>query len=288
VTEPAAQQPSASPADAVSSDAQQRAGAALRLAREAAGRSSAELATQLKVARDKIDALEAGDWVPLHNASYARALLRAAAKALHADADAIVGLLPPMIGALPAAVTMVPSAVSSRPRRPWLIATLLLLAAAAVIVLIPRRQPRHEAPASARAPLATTPRTLPPAEPKVASAVVPRVASGVALPAEPARPLAGTPRASVPAPLGLPSASASSPLLLQADAPSWVEVRDAQGHTVFQGTVAAGGSRSLQVGAAQLPLRLTVGNAAHTRVVFRERPVPIASAPGNVVHLNLP
>ena len=288
MTEPAAQQASASSADPVASDAQLRAGAALRAAREAAGRSSAELATQLKVARDKIDALEAGDWAPLHNPSYARALLRAAAKALHADADAIVGLLPPLAGELPTAVTMLPSAAASRPRRPWLIAALLLVAAAAVIVLIPRRLPRHDAPTRARAPESPALRTSSPAEPNNASTLAPRAASGVSLPVAPARPPASAPRASVPAPLGLPSAAASAPLLLQADAPSWVEVRDAQGHTVFQGTVAAGSTRALQVGAAQLPLQLTVGNAAHTRVVFRERPVPIASAPRNVVHLNLP
>ena len=121
MSESTPQQTPLAPDDASSVDAQQRAGAALRAAREAAGRGSAELATQLKVARDKIDALEAGDWAPLHNASYARALLRAAAKALHADADAIVGLLPPMSGALPAAVTMLPSAAASRPRRAWVL-----------------------------------------------------------------------------------------------------------------------------------------------------------------------
>ncbi len=280
MSEPTPQQSSAVLHDATSNDARQRAGEALRAAREATGRSSVELATQLKVARDKIDALEAGNWAPLHNASYARALLRAAAKALHTDADAIVGLLPPLTGELPAAVTMLPRAAASRPRRPWLIAALLLLVAAAVIVLIPHHVAQREAPTRAREPLVPALHTVPPAAP----AIAPKLASAP----RPTPLPPGAASATVPAPMGLPSAAGSAPLRLQTDAPSWVEVRDAQGHTVFQGIVAASAPRSLLLGPAQLPLRVTVGNAAHTRVFFRERPVPIASAPRNVVHLNLP
>ena len=281
MSEPTPQQSSAVLHDSTSNDARQRAGEALRAAREATGRSSVELATQLKVARDKIDALEAGDWAPLHNASYARALLRAAAKALHADADAIVGLLPPLTGELPTAVTMLPRAAASRPRRRWLIAALLLLVAAAAIVLIPHHVARREAPTQARGPLRVPAlRAVSPAAP----AIAPKLASAP----RPARLPPGAASATVPAPMGLPSAAGSAPLRLQTDAPSWVEVRDAQGHTVFQGIVAASAPRSLLLGPAQLPLRVTVGNAAHTRVFFRERPVPMASAPRNVVHLNLP
>ena len=281
------QQADAEPTTAAALDAQQRAGAALRAAREAAGRSSAELATQLKVARSKIDALEAGDWAPMHNASYARALLRAAAKALHVDPDAITGLLPPLGGELPTAVTMVPNAGGSRPRRPWLIAALVLLVAAAGIVLVPRHEARREElqEAPARVSTATSVSLAHAARPARAT---PPAASAAASRAVPPQLAPSAPHTAMPAPMGLPSAAASSPLLLQADAPSWVEVRDAQGKALFRGIVAAGATQSLQVGAAQLPLRLTVGNAAHTRVVFRARPVPFASAAGNVVHLDLP
>ncbi len=278
------QQADAAPSSAPSAsalDAQHRAGAALRAAREATGRSSAELATQLKVARTKIDALEAGDWTPMHNASYARALLRAAAKALHTDPDAITGLLPPLGGELPTAVTMLPNAGASRPRRPWLIAALVLLALAAGVVLVPRRETRRE-PAPHTAASVAVPAAHPAASStaRAASAVQPRAAAP-----QPATSAANT---AMPAPMGLPSAAASSPLQLQADAPSWIEVRDAQGKSLFRGIVGAGATQSLQVGAAQLPLRLTVGNAAHTHVVFRARPVPFASAARNVVHLELP
>ncbi len=72
-----------------------QAGALLRAAREAAGRSLTELASQLKVSADKISALESGDWSRLHDPAHARGLLRAAAKAVRADADAVLRPLPP-------------------------------------------------------------------------------------------------------------------------------------------------------------------------------------------------
>jgi cytoskeleton protein RodZ len=73
-----------------------QAGALLRAAREAAGRSLSELASQLKVSADKISALESGDWSRLHDPAHARGLLRAAAKAVRADADAVLRPLPPI------------------------------------------------------------------------------------------------------------------------------------------------------------------------------------------------
>ncbi len=75
--------------------ARQQAGALLREAREAAQRSVAELATQLKVASEKIVALESGDWSRLHGDAHARGLLRAAARAVHADPEAVLQPLPP-------------------------------------------------------------------------------------------------------------------------------------------------------------------------------------------------
>ncbi len=73
-----------------------QAGALLRAAREAAGRSLNELASQLKVSAEKISALESGDWSRLHDPAHARGLLRAAAKAVRADADAVLRPLPPV------------------------------------------------------------------------------------------------------------------------------------------------------------------------------------------------
>ncbi|WP_297910543.1 helix-turn-helix domain-containing protein [Thiomonas sp.] len=88
--------PSASDGDEAELSARRQAGALLRAAREASGRSLSELATQLKVSADKISALEAGEWDRLHDPAHARGLLRAAAKAVRADADAVLRPLPPV------------------------------------------------------------------------------------------------------------------------------------------------------------------------------------------------
>ncbi|WP_018912402.1 RodZ domain-containing protein [Thiomonas sp. FB-6] len=130
--------------------ARRQAGALLRAAREAAGRSLNELATQLKVSPDKISALETGEWERLHDAAHARGLLRAAAKAVRADADEVLRPLPPVFvrgtPILPAAgVTMGPA----RPAEPvgthgsgrrlvWL--GLLVVVVALGLMVLPRAE----------------------------------------------------------------------------------------------------------------------------------------------------
>ncbi|OYV33908.1 MAG: helix-turn-helix domain-containing protein, partial [Thiomonas sp. 20-64-5] len=71
-----------------------QAGAALRAARTAAGRSVEELAAQLKVTSAKIAALESGDWSALPDDTFGRALLRSCCKALKVDAQPMLELLP--------------------------------------------------------------------------------------------------------------------------------------------------------------------------------------------------
>lgn len=130
--------------------ARRQAGALLRAAREAAGRSLNELATQLKVSPDKISALESGEWERLHDPAHARGLLRAAAKAVRADADEVLRPLPPVFvrgtPILPApGVTMGPA----RPAEPvgthgsgrrlvWL--GLLVVAVALGLMFLPRAE----------------------------------------------------------------------------------------------------------------------------------------------------
>ena len=128
--------------------ARREAGALLRQAREAAGRSVAELATQLKVTADKIAALEAGDWASLHDAAHARGLLRAAAKAVQADPADVLRPLPPAF--VRGAPIMPPKGATLGPARAaapvgtqagshrlvWL--ALLLVALALALLYLPR------------------------------------------------------------------------------------------------------------------------------------------------------
>ena len=91
------------------------AGQRLRAAREEAGRSVAELAAQLKVSGSKISALEGGDWSSLHDDAHARGLLRAAAKAVRADADKVLDPLPPPF--VPGAPILPPKGATLGPQR---------------------------------------------------------------------------------------------------------------------------------------------------------------------------
>jgi cytoskeleton protein RodZ len=66
---------------------------------------------------------------------------------------------------------------------------------------------------------------------------------------------------------------------------SWVEVQDARGQTLLSRKVAAGEALGLD---GEVPLRLTIGNAAATQVTFRGQPVDLsANTVANVARLQL-
>jgi cytoskeleton protein RodZ len=113
---------------------------------------------------------------------------------------------------------------------------------------------------------------LPAAPADVADSAVPaastaREASSPAPMAAPAEVMAANPAASVPA--GTPS----SPVQLRSTESSWIEVRDGQGKLLVSRTLLAGENLGFD---GQLPLRLTIGNAAATRLGFRGQPVDLA------------
>jgi cytoskeleton protein RodZ len=56
-------------------------------------------------------------------------------------------------------------------------------------------------------------------------------------------------------------------------AESWIEVRDASGAVLITGTQPAGSVRELS---GELPLSLTIGNAAGVSVTWRGAPVEVA------------
>jgi len=66
---------------------------------------------------------------------------------------------------------------------------------------------------------------------------------------------------------------------------SWIEVQDGRGPVLLSRTVQPGESVGLD---GALPLRLTIGNAAATQLVFRGRPVELTAATrDNVARLEL-
>jgi cytoskeleton protein RodZ len=63
-------------------------------------------------------------------------------------------------------------------------------------------------------------------------------------------------------------------LQLHAAAPSWVEVIDARGHSLLARLVQPGEGIDLD---GAMPLKVKIGNANATQVVFRGQPVELAA-----------
>ena len=79
---------------------------------------------------------------------------------------------------------------------------------------------------------------------------------------------------------------AASLLQLRTTQSSWVEVRDGRGNTLLSRIVAAGESVGLD---GAVPIRLTIGNAAGTQLVFKGQPVDLATRTrDNVARVELP
>ncbi|MBW4047760.1 MAG: DUF4115 domain-containing protein [Proteobacteria bacterium] len=288
--------------------ARTQAGGMLRAAREADGRSTAELATQLKVSGDKIEALESGAWERLPDPTFARGLLRAAAKMVKADAEAIMQVL------APAHVVSAPAGLEAEParrpmpaggngpghgsRRLWWLAVLGIVLAALVIFFLPRtnEMSRWLAAFHASGQLATKPN--PNGQPHQ-SASAPRIGPRGA----PVADAAASATASSPAQAAVPAVSPQVPasgasgvaagsganLSLQATADSWIQVSTQQGKVLFSGIVPASGAQVVPLTAQDLPVKLIVGNAGHTLVKFNGQPVNLAARTlGNVARLTLP
>jgi cytoskeleton protein RodZ len=194
--------------------------------------------------------------------------------------------------------------------RPMVWAAAALMVGALVMYLVPRLPQTPQVPTSApeRAPAAVNalpanaapvavPASSVGAEPVsvAASAAVAGVAGGPA-PGQASIASASVAAASGNAALGLPVAPTASTagtearprtvvsggagdmpapvLAVSASQPSWVEVRDAKGQTLLNRVVAAGETVKLD-GAP--PLKVTIGNAAVTQMVYKGQPFDVAS-----------
>ena len=288
------------------------AGALLRAAREKQGLHIAALAASMKVAPRKLEALENDRWDELAGSTFTRALAQSVCRALRIDAAPVLALLPQaqfveldhVTGKLNAPFrersARDEGAVAVMAQRGLLWAGGLLLLAAVVTYLLPASWLRLER-VTAAATGATAP-TL--AAPALVSASVPTAAASVpdtsaaaptmALPASAASALVevtyGVPAAgddgAAPAPASTSAGAGGAGVLqLTATALSWVEVRDRGGRILLSRNVLRG--ETIGVDGAT-PLRLTVGNAAVTHVVFRGKPVDLSAGQrDNVARIEL-
>lgn len=261
----------------------QSAGAMLRAAREQRGVHIAALAAAIKVPQRKLEALEADRYDELPDLTFTRALAQSVCRHLKIELQPVLDRLPQTVAA-PQKLVHIGSGLATpfreRPgreapadwswlARPVVWGTLLVLAAAVALALVPGRwldlvSRTSGPPTPASAPMVAEPAASP-------VVVTPTLSPTVA---------ADTAEVAGAAP------AASAVLALKASAETWVEVQGAGGQVLLQRKVMPGEAVSLE--SADLPLRLTIGNAAATQLSFRGQPVDLgANTLNNVARLQL-
>ncbi len=293
----------------------QEAGALLREARLKQNLHIAALAASIKVAPAKLEALEAGRFDELPDATFARALAQSVCRVLKIDAQPVLSLLP--TGAA-AALEKVDSGLNTPfrerqgrvapadwlvPRQPALWLALLLIGAAAAFALMPGSWVGRWLPSPGEVPTAgvRVETTVIPSgtessasAPASVEAAVPAAAtSPSAAPLD--APAASMPAAAAPAVTDNPVAAATPPAAaatsgaatqLTARQATWVQASDAKGQVLLSRTVQAGEVVELT---GVRPLRLRIGNVRGTDLVDRGQPVDLASRTrDNVLNLELP
>lgn len=300
-------------ADAVAPAVKPTAGRLLREAREKQGLHIAALAASIKVSPKKLEHLEADRFSELPDATFTRALAQTVCRALKTDPAPVMALLPPPIGhrlehvgeGLNAPFRDRPGALVQRDwpqvvASPFFWIVGLLLVGAAVLYLLPARfsvlaggGPRAASAASAH--LGVEPgvppdavdnaastsagvadarvASAPMAATVVASALDSPTASSVATPVVtelPASAVVAT--LAPPASMATPEALPAGMLQLRSTAASWIEVTDARGKPLISRLLRAG--ESVGVDGAP-PLKVRIGNASGTQMVFRGQPTEL-------------
>lgn len=242
-------------------------GQQLRAAREARGLQIDDVANVLRFSPRQIELLEADRYDDLPGATLVRGFVRGYAKLLKLDANPLLAALtpdvPPSLPEVRPPVNMGeaedPGMIDSALGRPlpWgsmAAAAIILLALGLVVYFVQTAGPGGLAFVSAPAiPTATTPPAAPPAVAQPAT---------VAL----ATPVVATPPASEAV---MPPVT---PLVVEFDAHSWIEVRDAAQKIVFVGEYPKG---TRQVIEGQAPFQLWIGKASSVRVTYGERSIDL-------------
>ncbi len=270
------------------------AGTILREARQAQGLHIAALAAAIKVSQKKLEALEGDRFDELPDATFTRALAQTVCRSLKIDPAPVLALLPQVRGyRLEQVAEGINAPFRDRPGRrepndwanlasPIVWGAGLLVLAAVLVYLLPQgwiaKLPAFApgaAPASA--PGSTVTEVMPPgtvSEPLVSP---PPPAAGASAVAAVAPSAAAAPIPAAPA--------ASGALQVRARAPSWVEVQDANSQVLLSRRVQPGETVLLD---GAVPMRVKIGNAAATELVFRGQALDLtASTRENVARLEL-
>jgi cytoskeleton protein RodZ len=247
------------------------AGRLLREAREARRMPIAALASAIKVAPRKLELLEADRFDQLVDPTFARALAQTVCRSLKIDAAPVLALLPRPTASRLGEAGRDLNAPFHEPAgpigegdwsvfaRPAIWGPLLLLVIAAGVYFMP-----HNWLGSSQLR-----RTSEPAE--AAMSVAPAASAPEATAETPA------PMTPLPNDDATPAVAGASPpaklLQVHVTAQSWVEVIDVRGQSLLSRVIQPGENIELD-GVA--PLKIKIGNAAATEVVFRGQPLALA------------
>ena len=290
-------------ADRAAPDAAQSAGAMLRAAREKQGMHIAVLAASIKVSPRKLDALERDRYEELPDATFVRALAQTVCRALKIDAAPVLARLPQIGGGLQQVSGGLNAPFRDRPgradpvgmlpQRPLVWAGIALLVAAAVLLFVPSRFWGGDPAESPAAGAVSTPVTPDPAA-STPTAAVPAPAVDAAASAVPPAPAAlaasAAPVAQVETvhsapPSAVDSAVATKGASITTSDASWIEAVDGNGQMLLSRVVQPGETVALT---GPTPLKLKIGNAKVTQLVFRGQPVDLAaSTRDNVARVEL-
>lgn len=243
-------------------------GRSLAAARVARGLTVTEIALRLKFSPRQIEALEADRYDTLAGPAFVRGMVRAYAKLVGVDADALVAQLraSPLTAAGPT-VTGPKSMGVKIPRQPrrgslvYVVLSVLVVLAVGGVVLEWLLRPTEP-------PRIATARPVAPPEP-VYRAPVAVPAAPVAEPAGAAAPAAEP----TPASRSIETVLIAKRIELDFNRESWVEIRDAEGRIVFSQLNPPGTRRKVE-GVA--PFSLVIGNAHGVKLRYNESDVDLA------------
>lgn len=289
--------------------ARESAGTRLTAERRSLGLSLGDIARQLKLSVRQVEALERDDYASFAGPVFVRGFLRNYAKLLGLDPEALIAAAnpAPAASATPAPIEE-ERETAANPERSRRILTSVVIVALVVIAVVllasnaardrrvdapgndtPALQPsvggavaQSEPPPSTNAVPASPPEAsgaqekpaAPQAsEPTAPIAAQPSKAPQTSSPAA-AAPTGAQPDSAEPAakPRVLVSGTGTAQVRMVFEGESWVEVRDANGATIFSRLNAPGTERLIR---GQAPLSLVVGNASNVKVLFHDKPVDL-------------
>ena len=267
----------------------------------------------MKVAPAKLEALEAGRFDELPDATFARALAQSVCRVLKIDAQPVLALLP---SGAATALEKVDAGLNTpfrerqnrvvptewlMTRQPAVWLALLLVGAAAAFVLMPVSWlggwtpplPDPSAAGVRSEPIPTPVTDIAGSAPAATTPAVPDApgapgAAGLPSAAPLDAPAASVPVAAPTVAQAAPAAPATSTAAAQLTArqPTWVQASDASGQVLVSRTLRAGEVVELN---GPRPLRLRIGNVQGTELVDRGQPVDLTSRTrDNVLNLELP